>query len=82
MGYKRVRTVTSKKLQDTKSPALHPAGQTDIRLELAREVCTCGHRASSHAVLKYPPRRPQRLLPVHALYFRQGNGEGTKRGSA
>src|SRR2546430_14268961 len=51
-------TVASKNLQDAK-PLIgvrgRPAGASP---ELAREVCTCGHRAGSHAALKYSCQAP------------------------
>jgi len=50
--------VTSKNLQDAK-PVVgvrgRPAGGSP---ELAREMCTCGHRAGSHAALKYSCQAP------------------------
>ena len=52
------RTVTSKKLQDAR-PAVAGRGRgVHVTPELAREICTCGHRAGVHAALKYSCQAP------------------------
>ncbi len=56
--HKERGTVTSKNLQDAK-PLIGVRGRpTVVSSELAREMCTCGHRAGSHAALKYGCQAP------------------------
>src|SRR5260370_9356506 len=50
--------VTSKNLQDAKPMVGVRGRRAVVSPELARELCTCGHRASSHAVLKYSCQAP------------------------
>src|SRR5260370_14740982 len=49
---------TSKNLQDEKPMVGVRGRRAVVSPELARELCTCGHRASSHAVLKYSCQAP------------------------
>src|SRR5260370_6057276 len=56
--HKERGTVTSKNVQNAK-PVIggrgRPVGGSP---ELARELCTCGHRAGNHAALKYSCQAP------------------------
>ena len=50
------RTVTTKKLANAR-PAGRGRGAV-FTPELAREMCTCGHKAGVHAALKYSCQAP------------------------
>ncbi len=51
-------TVTSKNLQDAKQVIGTRGRAAVVSPAQARELCTCGHRASSHAVHKYSCQAP------------------------
>src|SRR5260370_27001908 len=51
-------TVTSKKSESATPAAARRGRGVRVSPELAREMCTCGHRAGSHAALKYSCQAP------------------------
>src|SRR5260370_8291616 len=61
--HKERGTVTSKNVQNAK-PVIggrgRPVGGSP---ELARQICTCGHRAGNHAALTYPSPPPSNPKP-------------------